>query len=57
LSEHEATLPTAIYKPISLSRRDTSPGNGLPAGSEPEYTKVDALDRYNIDKAILTGSL
>jgi predicted TIM-barrel fold metal-dependent hydrolase len=57
LSEYEATLPTTIYKPIPLSRRDASPGNGLPVGSDPEYAKVDALDRYNIEKAILTGSL
>jgi len=57
LSAPEATLPISIWKPIPLSRRDASPGNGLPPGSDPEYAKVDLLDRYNIDKAILTGSL
>ncbi|MBP1156230.1 MULTISPECIES: amidohydrolase family protein [unclassified Paenibacillus] len=57
LSAPEATLPITIFKPIPLSRRDATPGNGLPAGSDPEYAKADALDRYNISKAILTGSL
>ncbi|MFB5934553.1 amidohydrolase family protein [Peribacillus frigoritolerans] len=57
LNEPEATLPITIYKPVPLSRRDASPGNGLPPGSDPEFAKSDALDRYNITKAILTGSL
>ncbi|ALS21419.1 MULTISPECIES: amidohydrolase family protein [Paenibacillus] len=57
LSAPEASLPITIFKPIPLSRRDASPGNGLPAGSDPEYAISDALDRYNISKAILTGSL
>jgi uncharacterized protein len=57
LNAYEATLPLPIFKPVPLSRRDAAPGNGLAPGSDPEYAKVDLLDRYNITKAILTGSL
>jgi uncharacterized protein len=57
LEAPEATLPITLFKPIPLSRRDASPGDGLPPGSDPQYAIKDALDRYNINKAVLTGSL
>lgn len=57
LNAYNATLPFLVYRPIPLERRDASPGNELTAGSDPEYAKIDFLDRYNIEKAVLTGNL
>lgn len=58
LDEVNATLPvTMYYRPTGLFRKDASPGDGLPPGSDPEFTKKDLLDRFNIDFGILTGGL
>lgn len=57
LKEPAGTFPSLVWRPIPLTRRDASPGNGLTPGSDPEYAKKDFLDRYNISKGILTGSL
>ncbi|MBP1153620.1 MULTISPECIES: amidohydrolase family protein [unclassified Paenibacillus] len=57
LKAHNATLPFLMFRPIPLERNDAAPGNGLPSGSDPEFAKVDLLDRYNIERAILTGNL
>lgn len=57
LSVPDGTFPLLVYRPVPLARRDASPGEGFPPGSDPEYAKVDLLDRYNITKAILTGNM
>jgi predicted TIM-barrel fold metal-dependent hydrolase len=56
LDEYSATLPNLYWRPVPLNRRDASPGQGLPPGSDPTFTKTDLLDRHQISTGILTGS-
>jgi predicted TIM-barrel fold metal-dependent hydrolase len=57
LSAHNATMPELYWRPVPLLRRDASPGEGQLPGSDPDYAKTDLLDRYHIEKAVLTGNL
>ncbi|WML50913.1 amidohydrolase family protein [Neobacillus sp. PS3-12] len=57
LKEYNGTFPSLVWRSIPLTRRDASPEEGKIPGSDPEFAKKHFLDKHNISKAILTGSL
>jgi predicted TIM-barrel fold metal-dependent hydrolase len=56
LPSGEVRIPVNPFvNPGGTLRPDTVPPNGGPPASDPEYTKIDLLDRYNLGAAILIG--
>jgi predicted TIM-barrel fold metal-dependent hydrolase len=44
------------FSPVGVMRRDAKPDDGGPEGSSPDLTRIQLLDAYGIEYAILTGS-
>jgi len=47
---------SGYYSEVGVMRRDAVPNDGGPAGSSPEFTARELLDRYDIDYGILNSA-
>lgn len=45
------------YSPVGVPRKDATPPKGGPAASDPDFLIEQLIDPYNIEYAILTGSM